>query len=65
MPQPQRIPPHEARANMQSQDALLVCAYENDQKFEQNHLEGALSLKDFESQLDNIDKDRELIFYCA
>jgi rhodanese-related sulfurtransferase len=45
--------------------ALLVCAYDDDLKFEQNRLEGAISLTEFREREHAIDKDREIIFYCA
>ena len=45
--------------------ALLVCAYEDDDKFRKLRLEDAISLKDFESRLSKIPKGQEIIFYCA
>jgi rhodanese-related sulfurtransferase len=59
-----RIDPQEARKRMQ-QGAMLVCAYDDDAKFDQNHLEGAVPLSQFKAQADRIPKDREIIFYCA
>jgi rhodanese-related sulfurtransferase len=46
-------------------EVMLVCAYDDDEKFEQNHLQGAFSLDEFESQADSLRKDREIIVYCA
>jgi hypothetical protein len=45
--------------------ALLVCAYDDDEKFARFNLEGAISLKDFEAMIPELSKDREIIFYCA
>lgn len=45
--------------------ALLVCAYDDDERFVRFNLEGAISLKDFESMIPALSKDREIIFYCA
>jgi hypothetical protein len=45
--------------------ALLVCAYESDRKFHNVRLEGAIALSEFQAQLNTIDRDREIIFYCA
>lgn len=45
--------------------ALLVCAYDDDAKFEQNRLDDALSLDVFRSRERTTDKDKEIIFYCA
>jgi rhodanese-related sulfurtransferase len=61
----QRIAPPQAHERMESAGALLVCAYDEPQKFERNHLEGAISLPEFQSQAESLPKDREIIFYCA
>lgn len=45
--------------------ALLVCAYESDEKFRNVHLEGAMAFSEFKSKLGSIDRDKEIIFYCA
>lgn len=60
----QRIGPQQARQDMQG-GALLVCAYDSQEKFEQNHLEGAISLDEFHAMSDSLPKDREIIFYCG
>ena len=60
-----RIPPAEARKNVESGAALLVCAYESRELFDRNHLEGALSLQEFNSRLPSLENHREIIFYCA
>lgn len=62
----ERISPQQARKDLNvDPQAMLVCAYDSEEKFQQNHLEGAISLAEFESQLDSIPKNREIIFYCA
>jgi rhodanese-related sulfurtransferase len=61
----ERINPKQAHEHMESNSAVLVCAYEEDKKFEQNHLKGAASLVEFESQANSLPKDTEIIFYCA
>jgi uncharacterized protein (TIGR02284 family) len=60
-----RIPVREARERVQSGRAMLICAYDSQEKFEQNQLEGAMSLPAFESKLPSISKDADLIFYCG
>ena len=60
-----RIPVQEARALVNSGRAMLVCAYASQEKFEHNHLEGAMSLEAFEAQVTSISRDADLIFYCA
>ncbi len=61
----ERIPPEETRRRVQADDATLVCAYDSDEKFQKNRLEGGLSLAEFKERLPNLPKTRELIFYCA
>lgn len=65
MAEPVRISPEEVREKVTSGSALLVCGYDDEDKFRQNHLEGALSLSDFKSRLASLTKDQEIIFYCA
>jgi hypothetical protein len=59
----ERITVEQARQALKSGRALLVCAYEDDNKCERNGLEGVLSLRDLESRAGT--RDREIIFYCA
>ena len=62
----QRISPEEARRHLRADpNALLVCAYDSDEKFRQNRLDGAISLADFRARETALPKDREVIFYCA
>lgn len=60
-----KIDVRQARKDVQESDALLICAYDSQEKFEANHLEGAISLKEFQAREDELSDDRELIFYCA
>lgn len=60
-----KISPQEARQAVQSGKALLVCAYEDDERFNKVHLEGAISFSEFRSKEKDINKDQEIIFYCA
>jgi hypothetical protein len=60
-----RINPEEARRHLQSGDALLVCAYDDEEKCRKNHLEGAISMSEFRRQENQVPKEREIIFYCA
>ena len=61
----QRISPEAAHQHVNSDDALLVCAYDDLHMFEQNHLAGAISLDEFKAQAGSLPRDREVIFYCA
>jgi hypothetical protein len=60
-----RISPEEARRKVTIGSALLVCAYEDDEKCRRLHLEGAMFLTEFRSKLPALPKDQEIIFYCA
>ncbi len=60
-----RVPPEEARPRVQRGEALLVCAYENPQTFLTMRLEGALSFQDFRNMVPSLDREMEIIFYCA
>ena len=61
-----RIDPKKTHDDLElASGALLVCAYHDEEKFQQNRLEGAVSLADFQARQDSIPKDREIIFYCA
>ena len=65
MGQATRIEPREARKKVESGEALLVCAYDDEQKCRQMHLEGAIHLQELEEKLPGIPKEQEIIFYCA
>ena len=65
MPEPIRISVEDARRKVTAGSALLVCAYDDDDKFKNNHLEGAISLADFRSKLPSLSTDQEIIFYCG
>ena len=43
----------------------LVCAYESEEDFKKNHLDGAISLNVLNNLVPQLPKDNELIFYCA
>ena len=65
MSEPIRISPQEARQKVTVGRALLVCAYDDADKFKTNHLEGALSFSELRSRLPGLAKSQEMIFYCA
>ncbi len=65
MNEPLRITPKEIYPKVRSGESLLVCAYDSDDKFRRVHLEGALSLREFQALLPTLPKDREVVFYCA
>jgi hypothetical protein len=59
------ISAQQAYQRAKSGEALLVCAYENDEKFARFQLEGAIPLSEFQKKIDSIDPGTEIIFYCA
>ena len=60
-----RIAPQEAHENVEMGKALLVCAYEEPERFQALQLAGAISLQEFRSHGASMSWDREIIFYCA
>ena len=60
----QRISVNEAKARTASGKALLVCAYD-DNYCSNLMLPGAIKKSQFESRINSLPKDAEIIFYCA
>ena len=65
MAEPIRITAEETRQKVTAGTALLVCAYEDDERCRQMHLQGAMLFTEFKSKLPELPKDQEIIFYCA
>jgi hypothetical protein len=63
MAEPIRIPPEVARKKVLSNEAILVCAYEDEEKFRRMRLEGALSLNEFKNRASSLPKEQAIIFY--
>jgi len=61
----ERISVGDAHRKVQAKEALLVCGYNDEEKFKAMQLEGAISYSEFESRLPKISKDQEIIFYCG
>lgn len=56
---------HETHDLLRTDPAVvLVCAYEKEEDFRQNDLEGAISLNEFRKRRNSIPKDETVIFYC-
>ena len=60
-----RVSPEEARESVISGASLLVCAYGDDAKFRKYHLEGAIPLSEFKKILPDLDRETQILFYCA
>ena len=65
MSEPVRISVNEARQKVISGQALLVCAYDDAEKFKKNQLEGALFFPELLSRLPALNKSQKIIFYCG
>jgi len=65
MTEAELITPEEAYPRVKAGKAVLVCAYNDDEAFQKNRLQGAISYGDFSSRSPEISKDQEIIFYCA
>jgi hypothetical protein len=61
----ERISPDEAYEHLSLDDALLVCACDDPDKFADNHLARALFLDEFEGRAGSLPWETEVIFYCA
>lgn len=60
-----RITPKEAYEKVKAGQAVLVCGYEDEEKFRAMQLDMAVSFSEFRKMLPALPKDREIIFYCA
>ncbi|MFA5515946.1 MAG: hypothetical protein WDA20_06620 [Desulfuromonadales bacterium] len=65
MGQAVRIDPRETRKKVEAGEALLVCAYDDEEKCGKMHLQGAINLRELEEKLAEVPKEKEIIFYCA
>jgi hypothetical protein len=65
MAEPIRISPEEVIRKVTSGSALLVCAYDEEEKCKKLHLEGSISLTEFKFKRSALAKNQEIIFYCA
>jgi hypothetical protein len=64
MPEPRLIEPQTAHDRIQQDDALLVCAYADRQKCAEVGLPGAITRDELDRRRDQLDRVRELVFYC-
>ena len=60
-----RISVEEARQKVQSGQAMLVCAYDDESKCGRIRLEGAITMSELRQMLPSLPKDREILLYCA
>ena len=58
-----RIEPKDAHAHVTQGNALIVCAYDDD-RCEEVAVQNMTTRSEFEEKADDLDRDREIIFYC-
>ena len=62
----ERISVEQAHQRVKANQALLVCAYDDEAKCRMINLEGSISLTTFQSRVVGLlPKTQEIIFYCA
>jgi hypothetical protein len=61
----ERIDVKKAHEKAAANQALLVCAYEDESKCRMLNLDGSISLSSLQSRLPSLPKTQEIIFYCA
>jgi len=59
----ERISAQQAHTKAESNQALLVCAYEDEAKCRMLNLEGSISLASFRARVSSLPKSQEIIFY--
>ena len=59
----ERISAQQAHTKAKANQALLVCAYEDEAKCRMLNLEGSLSFSSFKSRVESLPKSQEIIFY--
>jgi hypothetical protein len=65
MSEPERVTVKEVYDRLKSGKVLLVCAYEDEERFKKLQLQGAISFNTFKSKLPWLSKDQEIVFYCG
>ncbi len=58
-----RLSAKEVWEGVQAGSLLLVCAYDEDEKFQKNKLEGAIPLTEFKANLSGYDRNGRIAFY--
>lgn len=61
----ERIEAGAARRRVAEHNALLVCAYEDDERCKGMRLDGAATMSEFRAMARELPKGQEIIFYCA
>ena len=61
----ERVGVDEARRDVEAGRALLVCAYDDEEKCAKARLENAITLKDLQRRVESVPRNQSIIFYCA
>jgi hypothetical protein len=61
----ERIDVSEARQKVMAGGALLVCAYEDEEKCGKINLRGSINMAELASKVATLPKSQEIIFFCA
>jgi len=59
----ERISAQQANTKTKSNQAMLVCAYEDEAKCRMLNLDGSISFTGFKSRVNSLPKSQEIIFY--
>jgi hypothetical protein len=59
----ERVSAPQAHTKVTSNQALLVCAYDDEAKCRMLNLEGSISFASFKSRVNSLPKSQEIIFY--
>jgi hypothetical protein len=60
-----RISAADARQRVEAGQAVLVCAYDDDNKCRDAGVTGSITHKQFLAELPRVPKTREIIFFCG
>jgi len=63
MSEPIRVKPEEIYPKVKSGEAILVCAYNDDEEYKRINLEGSISLSEFYSKLPQYSKEQDIVFF--
>lgn len=65
MAEVERVSVQEARRELADGRAVLVCAYDDEQKCGQMLAQGAITLAQLQARVSSLPKEQALIFYCG
>ena len=60
-----RRTPEDVKPCVDAGDTLLVCAYDDSEKFATYRLEGSIALSELHDREDGLAPENDIVFYCA